>query len=373
LPPYDKEDVKREIASGKIGAVTLDTSIFDRLGRNLNSQPLISLRQFRHGPTKLVLSEVVVGELKSHLASEAGQAKQELEGKLRGIGKHWHLDVDVDAAEALLGIDGKPGDFADAFFAQFQEAVDPTIIGVGAVDSGDLLKRYLNGDAPFGAKEAKKHEFPDALAVISLESWVRDAKTIMLVVSNDGGWREFCNKSEHLVCMDDLAAALNLFNEDAGVIVKRVLAMLKSGHAVELHSAIDVSLESFFEGAEVDVDADSHDHYEGDYIEHSVNSWHIYDEDQADVIFSDEETLTFSIPVYSDTNFAISFRFSAWDGLDRDYVRLGSRTVNISKEIEVIMTITVSRNIDPEPAVEEISTTPYRIHIDMGHIDPFDC
>jgi hypothetical protein len=37
------------------------------------------------------------------------------------------------------------------------------------------------------------------------------------------------------------------------------------------------------------------------------------------------------------------------------------------------MTITVSRDIEPEPTVEEISTTPYRINFDLGHIDPSDC
>jgi hypothetical protein len=72
MPPFDESEIRSHIAEGKIGGLSLDTSIFDQLGRNLNSQPLLGLAQFRRGPTKFVLSEVVVGEMKSHLGRHAG-------------------------------------------------------------------------------------------------------------------------------------------------------------------------------------------------------------------------------------------------------------------------------------------------------------
>lgn len=373
MPPFDDEIVKKQIIGGKIGALSLDTSIFDKLGRNLNSQPLLSLAQFRHGPTKFVLSEVVIGELKAHLARDADKAKQDLATKVKGIGTHWHRPIDLAAVETLLGVNGSASDFADEFFEAFQNAIGPVIVGVETVESADLLKRYLAGHPPFGDKEAKKREFPDALAVLSLEAWARDAKTIMLVVSGDGGWREYCDRSEHLICIGELPPALSLFNEDAKVIVQRILARLEAGHAKELGQAIDVSLESFLEEADVDVDAESHVHFEIDVVEPEVSSWRIYDPDQADVVFADAEQLVFSIPVHADVSFGITFVFQVWDGVDRDYVSLGSRRIHIPKEIEVIMTITVTRDIEREPTVEEISTTPYRINLDLGNIDPFDC
>jgi hypothetical protein len=373
MPPFDEAVVKQQIADGKIGGISLDTSIFDKLGRNLNSQPLLGLAQFRHGPTKFVLSEVVLGELTAHLANHANQAKQELVGKLKGIGTHWHCHIDIAAVEAFLGIDDDPSDFGDKFYVSFDEVVKPVIVGVSAVESTDLLRRYLAGDPPFGDTDAKKYEFPDALALISLEAWARNAKTIMLLVSVDGGWRKFCDQSGYLVCMDKLPSALDLFNEDDGVIVKRVMSMLEAGHAADLNKAIDAALESFFEYADIDVDAESHAHFEIDVVEPEVNSWRICDPDQADVIFADKETLVFSIPVHADVSFGIYFMFRAWDGFDRDYVSLGSRTIYVPKEIEVIMTISISRDIEPEPTIVEISSTPYRINFDLGHIDPFDC
>jgi hypothetical protein len=79
MPPADEPVLKGHIAAGRIGALSVDTSVFDKLGRNLNSQPLLGLAQFRHGPTKFVLSEVVVGELKAHLRSHANQASSLLD------------------------------------------------------------------------------------------------------------------------------------------------------------------------------------------------------------------------------------------------------------------------------------------------------
>ena len=164
-----------------------------------------------------------------------------------------------------------------------------------------------------------------------------------------------------------------MFNVDVGVVVRRVLAKLDAGEAQTLHDAIDASLESFFEDIEVDVEVDSSANCETDSVEPSVNSWRIYDPDQADVISADDELLVFSVPVHADVNFGISFGFSHWDSVDREYVNLGSRTVNVPKEIEVIITISVSREIEPEPEVLEISAARGSITLDLGNVDPFDC
>jgi hypothetical protein len=373
MPPFDETTVKGHIAAGRIGGLSIDTSIFDKLARKLSSQPLLGLAQFRHGPTKFVLSEVVVGELKAHVRDHAKQAQQELSTKVKNIGIHWHRSVDLAAVEASLSIDQDAREFSNSFFAAYVEAVAPEVIGVKAVDPSELLRRYLASEPPFGEKEAKKREFPDALALASLEAWARDAKTLMLVISSDNGWREYSDKSDHLICMDGLSPALNLFNENAGVVVSRVLAKLEAGHAEDLRKAIDSSLEGFLEEIEIDIDADSPADYEAEAVTPSVNSWRICDHDKADVISADDELLVFSVPIYADVNFGIYFRFSHWDGVDRGYIPLGSRTVNVSEEIVVVMTISIHREIEPDPEVYEISTTPYPIAIDVGTVDPFDC
>jgi PIN domain len=369
MPPFDELTLKAHITAGRIGALSVDTSIFDKLGRNLNFQPLLGLAQFRHGPTKFVLSEVVVGELKTHLHDRAHQAKQELAAKVRNIATHWHRSADASAVETALGVDQDAGEFSEEFLAAYVEAVAPLIIGVETVEPTELLRRYLGAEPPFGDKEAKKHEFPDALALSSLDAWAKNERTFMLVISGDNGWKEFCDKSDNLICMNDLPPALNLFNENAGVVVSRVLAKLAAGQAQDLHKAIDATLESFLEEIDIDLDFDSSAEYEAEDVEPSVNCWRIYDPAQADVISADDELLVFSVPVHADVSVGIYFRFSHWDSVDREYVRLGSRTLHVPKEIEVMMTISINREIEPEPDVLEISTTPYSITLDLGNVD----
>jgi hypothetical protein len=370
MPPFDEAALKDHIAAARIGALSIDTSVFDKLGRNLNTQPLAGLAQFRHGPTRFVLSGVVVGELKAHLCNHANQAKQELAAKLRGIGTHWHRTVDNPAVEAVLGIARSPEEYADAFFAEFVDTTAPVIVGVETVDLTQLLGWYFAADPPFGDKDTKKHEFPDAMALASLAAWARDAKTIMLVISGDTGWRDYCDKSDHLICMLELPAALNLFNENASVLVSRVLAKLDADQAEDLQKAIGVALESFLEELDVEIEADSSVEYEVDYVEPSLNGWRIYDPSQADVISVDDDLLVFSVPVHANVSFGVAFRFHHWDSVDREYVRLRSRTEWIPRKIEVIMTISISKELEPAPDVYEISTMRDRIELEIGNVEP---
>ena len=49
------------------GAITIDTTIFDQKGLRLESGILKTLEQFNGMPSRLVLSEIVIREVHSHL------------------------------------------------------------------------------------------------------------------------------------------------------------------------------------------------------------------------------------------------------------------------------------------------------------------
>jgi PIN domain len=316
---------------------------------------------------------VVVGELKAHLRDHAQQAKNELIGKIKSLGTHWHRVVDTSAVEVAGGVDQSSEDFAESFFSEFALAVDPILVGVQDVDNSEILRRYFAGEPPFENKDAKKHEFPDAMALVSLESWTRNARTFMLVVSGDRGWKDFCVASDHLYCMDELPPALNLFNEDSSHVVGRALAKLRAGEAESLHNAISSSIESYLGNAELDADVDSWAEAEVDYVETNTIDWSLGDPGDADVISSDDEQIIFSVPAYANVEFILHILFRRWDREDREYMRLGSRTVPFTQDREIVLTITINRDIEPEPDVIDISTTPEHIYLDVGEVDPFDC
>ncbi|MCZ7018809.1 PIN domain-containing protein, partial [Salmonella enterica] len=67
-----------------------------------------------------------------------------------------------------------------------------------------LFELYFGNRPPFHKSNDKKYEFPDAVALLSLEAYAENSG--ILVVSSDKDWITFCNSSESkkLYCIPDL-------------------------------------------------------------------------------------------------------------------------------------------------------------------------
>lgn len=74
-----------------------------------------------------------------------------------------------------------------------------------------LIDLYFNKKPPFHNENPKKSEFPDAIALASLEAWSIKENRKILVVSRDGDWKSFCDQSNRLYLLNDLATALEMF------------------------------------------------------------------------------------------------------------------------------------------------------------------
>ncbi|MCA6115206.1 DUF4935 domain-containing protein [Bradyrhizobium sp. WSM 1738] len=87
-----------------------------------------------------------------------------------------------------------------------------------------MLRRYFTIEPPFSRGELKKTEFPDALALLSLEAWASRHHTTVLLVSRDTDWQAFAAASKHLVVIADLSAALDCFNAAGSFAEAKCLA-----------------------------------------------------------------------------------------------------------------------------------------------------
>ncbi|MER9387798.1 PIN domain-containing protein [Mesorhizobium sp. M0435] len=192
MPTFDEAILVSDIAHGRIGGISLDTTAFDRYQCNLQAPALLGLAQFLGSKTQFILSDVVAGEIKSHVARDAANAKQELLSALREVRHRWRRPVDSKAIEVALGLEQPTQDFAEDYFDVFAGVTKPDLISAdGRVTHAEILRRYFAPEPPFSTKDRKKSEFPDALALLSLESWAADNKTLVLVVSRDGDWQTF--------------------------------------------------------------------------------------------------------------------------------------------------------------------------------------
>jgi hypothetical protein len=371
MPLLSEDDIKALIAENAIGAISVDTSVFDKYQCDLESQALLGLGQFKGTAIHLVLSEIIAGEVKSHIAREAAESQAKLKSALGQIRKRWRIVVDHAAVDAVLGIRQTSAAYAAEAFAIFIGVVKPEIVQVdGLVTHAEVLRRYFAAEAPFSTSEIKKNEFPDALALLSLEAWAEQNNTTMLTVSRDKDWHTFAEASDRLICVSDLGVALDYFNQEARFIVTRAVGLLRQDAAADLFNEIERSIEQFLETFDPEIEAYALLDYEVDHLDTSLQHWEVDTGSDPKVLNADGDTVVFALSIKATVNFSATFRYSVYDGVDRDMVYLGSDTKDVEQTITIPIVISIDREIDPEPLVQRIDITPPRVVIDFGSIDP---
>jgi hypothetical protein len=152
--------------------ITIDTSVFDRHQLNLQSGMLKQLFQFKYGMTQFVLSEIVVREVHDHLTLRAQRAKEALELAIKATSESALIDQkSVETLKTVAQGVKPPTNAARAQIDEFLANSGGEIIAADKADMTRLLGMYFGTDAPFADSKGKKNEFPDAIALMTLEDW----------------------------------------------------------------------------------------------------------------------------------------------------------------------------------------------------------
>lgn len=195
------ERIHAQIVAGDISALTLDTSIFERAGLAMEAGLLAQLEQFRESDIRLVVASVVAYEVRRHLAENAEKSVGALQNALREAGRHQALPaavqhqlaaaVEADSAETRSRAQQRFDDWVARVGATILDEAEFAVIG-------DVMRRYEAAEPPFNATGNKKHEFPDAVALSTLEGWARKARTKILTVTQDNDWKRYGAQSAGL-------------------------------------------------------------------------------------------------------------------------------------------------------------------------------
>ena len=266
-----------------------------------------------------------------------------------------------------------PEAFAEAFFDVFSGETEPEIVKVeGLVSHNEVIRRYFATEPPFSKKEAKKSEFPDALALLSLESWATANKTFVLLVSADGDWRKFAEQSGCLMVVSELGTALDHFNVSSEVrkTVGRALELLREAGAPNMHDEMERAIELFLEQFDLEIEAYASMEYEIDNIEPSLQHWAVDADVSPQILYVSAEIIDFTLSVTANVSFEGTFSYYVHDSVDRDYVSLGTDRHETKMAITIPLTLSMQREIEEKPIVERIEITPIRVVIDFGSIDP---
>ena len=375
----DKE-IKQKIADGEIIVITLDTSIFDGNGNRFEEGYLAQLSQFVTTPVLFVISDVVEGEVIRHVTNSASEARTKVLASLKDAGNPWQISFEKRAATAdeIFGT-VQPEEIARRRFSKFKELTSLyTIESAGQVDITKMLGFYFAGEPPFGKGAAKKNEFPDAIALMSLESWAKAQNHIMLAVSKDNDWKNFGKTSTNIVVVDDLPRVLNYFNQSSQVLAVRLWNLIQSGNP-NIDSELTNSVEFFLERTSFIPQASSGYQFLAEMEDIRLMSVSL---DEGVDLFSpfrvisrfSETNVSFEAEIDVEVEFSADFSFSINDSVDDEDFPIGSAHGQIEKTLTLIVILTFEGDFSNE--VELISAEVVRLkgrnheYIDFGDLGP---
>ena len=173
MPAFSEELVASLITSARISVISVDTSILQQYGFNLNSPAIQGLKRFSGTSIVSMLSSVVLSEVKDHLRQDAQEARDKLDVALRAMrDKHYEQ---ADGVTSTIG--ETPETIAERIATRLTGE-----LGFGVLDPEpyvkheEILRRYFDALPPFANAKNKKHEFPDAFALLSIEGYVHGRK-----------------------------------------------------------------------------------------------------------------------------------------------------------------------------------------------------
>ncbi len=373
MPTLNEEEIKARIADGSLTAVTLDTSIFDRYGCNLDFPLIRSLTQFKAGNVSVLFSDVIIAEVTSHISEKALETQGALKQAIKKFSKTWKTTpVDAEVAQALHS-DRDPNEFSDACVKEYVDDVEGKIVPSTAntAITEAVMQRYFCGGTPFENKKEKKSEFPDAFALVSLDQTFSQRRQYLLCVSADKGWHAFADQSDWLICVKDLDVALSYFHDTGRNIADNVVEMLKSGAAEELINDVELSIQARLDDFDFEPETHSGLDYEAEPTSASLQSVSFDSLSNPTITDANNEEVSFTVSVEANVLFEAGFTFYAYDSIDKDYVTLSTEYAEIESKHTFKLVVTVSRDLDPEPEPKSVAVVKDRLEVNFGYVEPF--
>lgn len=359
-------------------ALTLDSNVFH--GFNLERGFLGQLQQFSSSPVKFVISEVVLQEVRKHLIEETRTARTKLRSALRTVKSPFGISEGA-AKEFEASLLGEQTDveIADIRLDKFLSVSDAFVVTAIGMDVERLLSLYFETAPPFEGSGDKKAEFPDAIALLSLEQWAKEHGTKLLAVSKDVGWVNFAKTSDHIDVIENLADALNHFQPHNAA--KNIIEALQGQIASHSGSDILETLEEFLvettNEAEVDIQYSSAIHAELDEAEvHYISHDFVLNKNGqpiVDLIRIEASWLVLRLRVNISYKVQANFSMAAWDSIDREYISIGSSSA-VAKdayECDVLLSLTgdFSKGIE-QTEVGELGIDLQLPGVDVGEVEP---
>ena len=227
----DTLTTRRDAMFGKTITITIDTNIFDATTYDLSEDSTLRLLQsyVKDGKIKVVLSDIVVREVKAHLKREASGMMSAIKNSRNDYLKKLNKDLWIAAGAKQYIYISKAEKYYEKMieiFNQYLKDIDAEIImDTSNIDINEILDDYFDFNAPFENSEKKRKEFPDAFIASQIRTAYPKHDSIV-IISDDNGFKKACNKNGEYLCYSSLGDLFNeiskqnkLYNETLEVLV----------------------------------------------------------------------------------------------------------------------------------------------------------
>ncbi|MDO6414093.1 PIN domain-containing protein [Sphingomonas sp. BIUV-7] len=359
-------------------AITIDTNIAIRGDLDLEAGLLGQLSQFKDGQIDLVLSEIVVREMHKHLVLQVKKTRDQLLSVTAKVDEVRLLtgQAAADFRNAAAELD-QPITVAGRRLRAFLEATGAGNIPVSLAPMDAVVKAYFGSTPPFETAGAKKSEFPDAIALVSIEAWAKDHGKKVLAVSQDGGWQAFADKSEWIDVEADLAKALEILQEHtdaAGHSMAALLAAVESGEIPALAARIEAGIERAVGDWQFQAEGDGVFSLEVDSVELVYQSYEfekLGDHFDITIVRLGSDSVAARIGVSITATAMADFSLYAWDSVDKEHMGMGSQSAERDVTFDGAILLNLAGSISgaqDDLEVDEVELVDGVRSVDFGEI-----
>lgn len=362
-------------------AITLDNATLKAEGYKFYEGLLAQMRQFKESPVKVIQTDIVHNEAIKHIGQEISKTRTSIEQALRSADKQLKIKAaDINSTRGLLSVEGSEEEIADSRLNKYYD-----FIGAEKIDSDKyadlsaLMRMYFSTEAPFETGRDKKNEFPDAIALLSIEGWAEENNVNVIAVSLDKGWRDFAENSTKITLVSTLAEALEKFQPHTKVaeIIAHIRedSLLDSENHIlqEIEQAITDSLDD----CDIWIDADSHMYFEWEDVSATYIS-HELDTDnnglvKIRVVRIDDGVIVLKVGAIVEVEVEASFDFSMTDPIDKDYVNMGGNVCTTTETYHTDILLTLAGNFSQDfddIEIAEIEVLENISSANFGEIEP---
>ena len=373
MPILTLNELGEAVFQEKIKGVAVDTSIFQQYQFGFEVGLLAKLQQFAGTTIKHVLPDVIKHEVQRHMLSEATLHQAHVKNALKPLGGAWGTSIETrDAIFAQLFAGKTPQTIVDERLAALENSTGAEVLVCSDLATlDDVLDLYLRSEAPFANREDKKNEFPDAIALCALDKWAENAEGLILAVSKDGDWQKFADQSNHVCVLSDLRQGLAVFQANREGLKGLLIEAFGGAKWQTLEAALFASINGETDNIDATLEAASSYSYEAELVEVQLSARPGGETalEQAEVVNLEDGVMEVSLVLPCSVEARFSVSFQVWDGIDREYVGMGSSEVVITEEYDLEMLLTFELD---DGNVTFVSASPQSttLTFESGEVEP---